>query len=152
MERAVQKLIVGLLSVLLPLPSIAGGAIEDIAVTDVQILAMSEGQINTAAYMKLVNDCRCEEHALIAAYSPVAREIELHSYEEANGRMKMRQIDEIILQSNSELIFKPGGPHLMLMGVKKQIKDGDSVPLTLEFEDGSRLELTAHVKKMWRMN
>ncbi|MES9871256.1 MAG: copper chaperone PCu(A)C [Sedimenticola sp.] len=131
---------------------VAGGATEDITVTQLQVLATSEGQINSAAYMQLENDCRCEDHALTAAYSPVANTVELHAYVNKGGTMEMRRIDEIELVANSKVILEPGGLHVMLIGLKQAINDGDSVPLTLEFEDGSMMELMALAKSMPVMN
>ncbi|MES9944209.1 MAG: copper chaperone PCu(A)C [Candidatus Thiodiazotropha sp.] len=123
--------------------SAANGATEDITVSGLMVLATTEGQINSAAYMQLENDCRCEDHALVAVYSPVAIAVELHTQVNTNGIMKMRRIDEIELTANSKVVLQPGGLHLMLIGLKKVINNGDSVPLTLEFDDGSRMDVIA---------
>lgn len=148
MKESLKELVLGLSLGFFTTTSAASGATEDITVSGPMVLATTEGQINSAAYMQLENDCRCEDHALVAVYSPVAIAVELHTQDNKNGVMKMRRIDEIELTSNSKVVLGPGGLHLMLIGLKKAINIGDSVPLTLEFDDGSRMDVNAPAKNI----
>jgi len=72
---------------------------------------------------------------LVAASSPVAGVVEIHEMVMAQDVMKMRQIPGLDLVPGQVLALKPGGYHVMLMDLKTQLKGGDTVPLTLTFED-----------------
>ena len=69
---------------------------------------------------------------LVAGKSPVAGVVEIHEMAMDNGVMKMRQIPGII-PAGQTLALKPGSYHVMLLDLKQQVKDGDTVPITLEF-------------------
>jgi copper(I)-binding protein len=56
-----------------------------------------------------------------------------------NDMMRMRQLQALDLPAGQAVKLAPGGYHLMLMGLKQPLKDGDKVPLTLEFEDAQRV-------------
>jgi hypothetical protein len=72
---------------------------------------------------------------LVAASSPVAGVVEIHEMVIAQDIMKMRQIPGLDLVPGQVLALKPGGYHVMLMELKTHLKGGDTVPLTLTFED-----------------
>jgi periplasmic copper chaperone A len=65
--------------------------------------------------------------------------VEVHEMNMDKGIMRMRLADELQLKAGQSVELKSGGFHMMMMGLKKQIKTGDAVPLTLEFKaaDGS---------------
>jgi hypothetical protein len=60
--------------------------------------------------------------------------------------MKMRAIDRLQVAADAPGLLKPGGHHIMLIDLKAQVKEGDSVPLTLVFEDKSKKRTTLEVK------
>jgi copper(I)-binding protein len=66
--------------------------------------------------------------------------------------MTMHAVDAVVLPAGQEVVFGPGGYHVMLFGLKQQLKEGDSVPLTLVVEGagGKRedVKATAQVKPM----
>jgi copper(I)-binding protein len=73
------------------------------------------------------------------------------------GVMKMRAIPSLALPAGKAVDLKPGGYHVMLMDLKAQVKDGDTVPVTLvvEGKDGKRQSLEIKVlarKSMPAMN
>ncbi|MES9962124.1 MAG: copper chaperone PCu(A)C [Candidatus Sedimenticola sp. 20ELBAFRAG] len=149
MERTALKLIATFILCVFSSTSVAAGVTtEDITATNFMVSATSGGQMDSAAYMHLENDCRCQDHALIAAYSPIADTVELHTHFKEDGVLKMRRIDEITIEANSVVVLQPGGPHVMLIGLKQAINVGDSVPLKLEFDDGNTIELIAPVRKI----
>lgn len=76
---------------------------------------------------------------MTSASSPVADVVELHEMKIDNGIMRMRPVDELPMKAGQSIELKSGGYHLMMMGLKRQIKAGEIVPLTLEFKatDGS---------------
>ena len=60
--------------------------------------------------------------------------------------MKMRQIKEILVPAGSSTDLKPGGFHLMLIGIKSPLKVGDSVPLKLKFAKAGEVDVRFSVK------
>ncbi len=81
-----------------------------------------------------------------AAESPAARAIELHTVISEGGMMKMRPVPKMEVKAGGETKLQPGGLHIMLIGMKEPIKEGASVSLTLNFDDGSKLSVTAPVR------
>ena len=71
--------------------------------------------------------------SLIGAKTAVAKTTELHIMEEAEGVMIMREIKSIPLPAGSLVSFSESGTHLMLIGLKKPLKEGTNFPLTLIF-------------------
>ena len=71
---------------------------------------------------------------------------------EEGGMMKMRAMDEFPLKARQEATLGSNGNHLMLIGLKKPLKVGESVPLTLtlQFADKhkEKIEVKAEVKSM----
>ena len=70
---------------------------------------------------------------------------EVHTSVEENGVARMVAADPVVLQPGGMQELSPGGDHLMLMGLKAPLKDGDSVALTLDFGDCGTVDLTAPV-------
>lgn len=89
---------------------------------------------------------------LVAAASPVAGMTEIHEMKMEGGVMKMGPVPALDLPAGKAVELKPGGYHVMLMGLKQQLKAGDQVPLTLTIEgsDGKRetLQLSVPVKAL----
>ena len=84
--------------------------------------------------------------------SPAAGVAEVHEMAMDGSVMKMRAVPGLDLPAGKAVDLKPGGYHVMLMGLKQQLKDGETVPLTLviEAKDGKRetLEVKAPVKAL----
>jgi len=98
-----------------------------------------------AAYMLIANSGGADK--LISASTNVAKTVELHTVIEENGVMQMRPVEggiEVPASGNVEL--KPGGYHVMLIGLTKDLKAGDTVDLTLQFEKAGTTTLTAQVR------
>jgi copper(I)-binding protein len=74
--------------------------------------------------------------------------VELHAHIEEGGMVKMRRVQRIELAAGEEVALKPGGFHVMLIGLKRRLTPGEEVAFTLEFADGSRKELRASVRKI----
>ncbi len=74
---------------------------------------------------------------LVAASSPAAKVVEVHEMKLEAGVMTMRAVDKLALPAGKPVALTPGGYHVMLMGLAKPLRDGDTVPITLVVEDGS---------------
>lgn len=89
-------------------------------------------QTSTGAFMRLTAQ---SDSKLVSAATPVAEHVELHQMTMENDIMKMRQIPELTLAAGEPVALRPGGYHIMLIGLKKQISAQDQIPITLTFED-----------------
>lgn len=130
-------------TVVAPIHAIAAGA--TVQVADPYVRAVPAGQDQTAAYMTLRNTGK-QDMALVKAESPAARAVELHTVISEGGMMKMRPVPKMDVKADGETKLQPGGFHIMLIGIKEPIKEGASVSLTLNFDDGSQLSVTAPVR------
>lgn len=82
---------------------------------------------------------------LVGAYSPVAEIVELHSMKVEDGVMRMRPVETIALPANTPVELKPGGLHIMLMGLKAPLDIGESVALTLLIREHEGRETTTEI-------
>ncbi|NBQ89975.1 MAG: copper chaperone PCu(A)C [Betaproteobacteria bacterium] len=89
---------------------------------------------------------------VVAASSPVAEVVEIHEMAMDNNVMRMRAIAALDLPPGKAVELKPGGFHVMLMGLKQQVKEGETVAVTLVVEgpDGKRehVEVKAAARAM----
>lgn len=84
--------------------------------------------------------------AVVGASSPVASHVELHQTVNDKGVMKMLPVPKLTLAPNSPVMLKPGSYHIMLMGLKQQLKAGDSFPLTLQFQHAAPVTVSVKVQ------
>jgi copper(I)-binding protein len=100
------------------------------------VRAVPPGQKVSAAFMSITNPSQTNQQ-VVSADSPVAQVVELHTHTHENGMMKMRKIPAIDLPKGKTTLLQPGGLHIMLIGLKKNLTPGQAVPVTLHFADGS---------------
>lgn len=101
-----------------------------------------------AAFMVLVNDGPAAA-ALVAVSSPAAAMVELHqTTADASGVMTMAPVESIPVPAGGRTELAPGGYHLMLIGLVEPLVEGATVPLTLTFEGGAVVEVTAVVSSV----
>ncbi|MFO3797555.1 MAG: copper chaperone PCu(A)C [Anaerolineales bacterium] len=99
---------------------------------------------NGAIYFTLLNEG--EEDTLLSAHTDVAKTVELHMTMSHEGHMQMQMQHEIpIPKGKTE--FAPGGYHVMLLGLKRDLRVGDSFTLTLRFQKGGEILVTVNVKE-----
>ncbi len=121
----------------------AGG----VTVEEPYVRAVPPGQTNSAAFMVLKNEGDTNV-ALYKATSEIADAVELHEHVKDNDMMVMRQVPQINVVANSDTALKPGGYHVMLIGLKAAIKPGDIIDINLEFDDGTSQTIKAEVRKI----
>ena len=97
-----------------------------------------------AAYVTLRNNGP-DADSLVGATSSVAARIETHETTEANGVARMRPTEAPTIPAGGELAMRPGGTHLMLMGLAAPLTEGDRVPLTLTFAKAGTLTIEVDV-------
>ena len=97
-------------------------------------------------YLTVTNNGSAPDR-LVAATTNVADRVEIHEMAMNNGVMTMRQIPGgIPVPPGQTVAFAPGGYHLMLMGLKTPLKEGDRVKATLTFEKAGPIEVTINVE------
>lgn len=80
---------------------------------------------------------------LTGVETEVARVVEMHQTQSQNGLMQMRPVESVEIPAGGEVLFEPGGFHIMLIDVNRPLEPGDEVAVTLTFDTGERLELPA---------
>ncbi len=125
----------------------AGTAADAVTVSDPYVRAMPPGQPNSLAFMRLTNGSD-QDFALVGAEGTVSKALELHTHIMSDGMMQMKKIDKIDLPAGKTVMLETGGLHVMLIGLNQDLKPGDSVSLTLVFNDGSKKQLDAPVRKI----
>jgi copper(I)-binding protein len=117
------------------------GAAEPVAVKDDWVRVPAPGQTVAGAYMELSGRVKS---ALVSVASPIAARGKLHSTAMEDGVMKMRPLGRIELAAGQTVRLEPGGLHVMLVDLKRPLKPGDKVPLTLTVQraDFSRAVFT----------
>jgi len=126
------------------------GVADQITVNDPYVRAVPPVVKTTAAFMQLQNADQVERF-LIDARTPVAQVVELHMHTMDDGVMRMRRIPHIHLPPNETANLQPGGLHIMLFDLTEPLRDGDQVPITLVFDDGSTKEISAVVRRVEHM-
>lgn len=128
-------------------PAWAGSAAQDVKIEAPYVRAVPPGTPNSGGFMVLKNS-DTTAHAVVAARSSASRVAELHTHRMENGMMKMRPVKKIEIPAGGETVLKPGGLHVMFIGLHGDLKVGDEVGFTLVFEDGSQTTVTAPVKSV----
>ena len=100
---------------------------------------------NGAAYMLFDNGTATNQE-LIGASSDIAEAAEIHLSRLEDGVMKMEQQASVALPAGEMLEFKPGSYHVMFVGLKRELKAGDTFTLTLKFKGHEDITLTVPVK------
>jgi copper(I)-binding protein len=83
---------------------------------------------------------------LTGATTPIAATAQLHESKTKNGIMEMKTIDTLAIDKDHPIKLAPGGYHLMLEGLKQQLKAGETFPLTLTFAHAGAVSTTVQVQ------
>ena len=138
MKQHIPSILIVTLMSLHSFPSLA-----QVAVTEPWVRATVPQQKATGAFMQLT---ATKETKLVEARSPVAGVVEIHEMAMKDGIMSMRAIPGLPLPAGKAVELKPGGYHVMLMDLKQQVKEGDTVPITLVVEGADKKRETIEVK------
>lgn len=107
------------------------------------------GQNMGGAFITLTSD---QDATLIGASSPVSEKMELHTMKMEGEKMVMAQVSSIPLPANTQVELKPGSLHLMFMGLKQPLTEGQNVAITLKIKLSSghveTLSIQAPVKSL----
>jgi copper(I)-binding protein len=100
---------------------------------------------NGAVYVTITNRGTIPD-ALVSATTDAATTVELHETVAEGGVMKMRHRTKLEIPMGGRLEMKPGGYHIMLLGLKHDLKVGDAVRLTLTFDKAGPIAVDASVR------
>jgi copper(I)-binding protein len=124
-------------------------AAADVKVKEPWVRGTVPAQTATGAFMTITSS---EEAKLVGAASPAAKTVEIHNSEMHGSVMHMQAVDAVPLPAGKAVQLKPGGFHVMMIGLDKPVKAGDKVPLKLTIEDakGKRttVDVTAEVRPL----
>lgn len=139
MNRLRSGLTAGMAAVLLTMGGMASAAEPLVQVNGAWIRQAVKGQSGTGGFMQLTSS---QPLTLTGFRTPVAASAELHEMAMEGDVMRMRAIEALPLPAGQAVALQPGGHHLMLMGLKKALKAGTQVPLTLRLRtsDGRAIE------------
>ena len=116
---------------------------QSVEVKDAWIRGTLPAQKVTGAFMEITGKSSVR---LVGAASPAAGTVEIHNMTLTNGVMKMFAVDGIDVQAGKTLKLAPGGYHVMLIGLKQQMKPGDKVPLDLLLESADKKRETVSLQ------
>ena len=102
---------------------------------------------NSAAFFVIKNNSD-KDIAITSANSDIAEKNELHTHIKENKMIKMMKIEKLVVPAKSSLELKSGSDHIMLMGLKKELKVGDEINLELSFSDGDKKSIKVPVKDL----
>jgi hypothetical protein len=106
-----------------------------------------EGVKAGAAFFTVTNNGDADDK-LLSAQSEAAETAELHAHILNADVVKMRKLDDgVTAPARATLKFEPGGLHVMLIGLKRKLAEGDKIPMTLTFEKAGPIAVEVNVEK-----
>lgn len=131
---------------LLASPALAGEAkVGDIAITTAWARATPPRPPVGGAYLTITN-AGAQSDFLVGGKTGAAKSVELHTHQKDGQVMRMVALSSIEVPAGQTVTFAPGGLHVMLIGLAKPLKEGESFPLTLEFANAGPVTVTVDVK------
>lgn len=113
------------------LAALSAPALATVTVKDSWVRATASYQKSSVAFMQITSS---KDARLVKAESPVAKTVELHQMVMKDNAMKMQSVRAIDLPSGKPVELKPDGYMVMLTGLKQQIKEGDTIPISIVIE------------------
>jgi periplasmic copper chaperone A len=118
----------------------------DLVITQAWSRATPGGAKVAGGYLTIQNKGSAADR-LIGGSADVADKVQVHEMATTNGVMTMRPLDKgLSIEPGKTVKLAPGGYHLMLLDLKSPLKQGDQVPVTLEFEKAGKVKLSLAVQ------
>ena len=125
----------------------AGPALAQVDIADPWIRATAPGQTTAAGYMTIRNQSGQPER-LIGGSSQVAAKVQTHVSIKDGDIMRMREVKAYDIPAKGSFELKPNGSHLMLVDLKRPLKEGEKVPVVLKFEKSGELKVDFEVRAL----
>jgi len=119
----------------------------DIVVNNGYIRETLPGINLSSAYMQIVNNSK-QDIRFTGATSSVSPRIEIHEHSMENGLMRMRQVSALSINKGGQVTLMPYGFHLMVFGLNKPLKDGETINITLQFSGHDDVSISLPVKSI----
>lgn len=100
---------------------------------------------NGAVYFVIENGTS-QDDVLLSGRTDIASVVELHESAMDGDHISMRHQDEVVLPAGEAVEFSPGGLHIMLVGLTRQLKAGETFDITLMFKQAGEKTITVSVK------
>jgi copper(I)-binding protein len=100
---------------------------------------------NGAAYLSVINHAMHPDR-LISGSTPIAERVEFHTHVKSGSMMMMRKLDAVDIGVHDTVTMRPGGMHVMLLGLKKPLVANQSFPLTLTFAKAGSTTVTVQIE------
>ncbi len=118
----------------------------DLVITEAWSRATPGGAKIGGAYLTIENKGSAPDR-LVGGSADIADKVEVHEMAMDNGVMKMRPVDKgLTIEPGKTVKLAPGGYHLMMFNLKGPLKQGDKVPVTLEFEKAGKVQVSLDVQ------
>jgi len=108
--------------------------------------ARASNKMAGAAFMEIINEGDADDR-LIGARSDVAKRVQLHTHtEDANGVMKMTHVEDgFAIPAGATHLLQRGGDHVMFMGLNRELAEGDTIDVILDFEKAGEVAIEVPV-------
>lgn len=120
----------------------------EVRIEQAYVRALLPGQANSAAFMVFYNEAE-EDVYLQSVDTEMAERAELHEHIHSGDMMRMQQVQQLRIPAKSFLNMRSGGYHLMLLGLCKNLREGDRVSLRFHFSDGSQQQHLLPIKSLF---
>ncbi|MCR0984380.1 copper chaperone PCu(A)C [Roseomonas populi] len=130
----------GVLALVTPLAAQAPGITVD------QPWARAAIQGGTGGAFLTIRNAGTQPDRLVGAATPLARSVEIHETVREGDVMRMRPVPGIPVPAGGSAELRPGGPHVMLVGLSEALRPGSRFPLTLTFERAGSVEVQVAVQ------
>ena len=123
------------------------GARGEVTAREAWVRGTVPAQKSTGAFMTLTSS---EDAKLVGVATPAAKRIEIHTSSMQSGVVQMQALEAIDLPAGKPVQLRPGGHHLMLLGLTGALREGERVPLVLTIEGRERKRTQVEVKAVVR--
>jgi len=125
----------------------AGSAWSQVEVSDAWMRATAPGQKTAAGYM-IIRNKSAQPERLVGGSSQAAAKLETHVSIKDGDIMRMREVKGYDIPPKGSFELKPNGSHLMLVDLKRPLKEGDKVPVVLKFEKSGEVKVDFEVRPL----
>lgn len=126
---------------------VAGSAWAQVEIEKPWVRATAPGAKTAAGYMTIRNKSP-QPDRLVGGASELAAKVETHVHLKDGEILRMREVKGYDIPARGRFELKPGGAHLMLVDIKRPLKEGEKVPVTLKFERAGELNVEFHVGRL----
>lgn len=143
----IKSVLVAVAAVFLAFPAWAG----DIEISGAFMRAPPKGAPAGGAFLTIKNN-GSQDDRLLSAQANISKTVELHTHVVDGNVMRMRQVESIAVPAGGTAELKPGGDHIMFIGLEKAPQEGDTVPVTLTFEKAGAISISVPVVAVGAMS